>query len=108
MSSRQNLLYFGCKIPVSDYDDDGDMIEIMVIMMTMVILMTMSMKMVIKAMTMMMMMMMMMNDNDGVYFPASKAVCGPLMSAERKSIIKSGLDSVRLCLFSFLGYSPPA
>ena len=47
MSSRQNLLYFGCKIPVSDYDDDGDMIEIMVIMMTMVILMTMPMKMVI-------------------------------------------------------------
>ena len=72
-------------------------------MMTMVILMTMSMKMVIKAMTMMTMMMMMMNDNDGVYFPASKAVCGPLMSAERKSIIKSGLGSVRLRLFSFLG-----
>ena len=71
-------------------------------MMTMVILMTMSMKMVIKAMTTMMTMMMM-NDNDGVYFPASKAVCGPLMSAERKSIIKSGLGSVRLRLFSFLG-----
>ena len=49
-----------------------------------------------------MMMMMMMNYNDGVYFPASKAVCGPLMSAGRKSIIKSGLTWLSEASFVFI------
>ena len=47
-------------------------------------------------------MMMMMNYNDGVYFPASKAVCGPLMSAGRKSIIKSGLTRLSEASFVFI------